>query len=524
MRKKKSDLTLITQMKKRKRINRFMIAGSLAAVFLFVCTGCNADTAKQDIESTPAENETTEQKSEISTASDSPEAVTNQEPSTDCENRECSATEETAKQEPSGSFKVTYQGQEAKNAIELRHCDRVYDAHGIRIYAKYIYWLMVPETFPSEQYVLYIETPQEQIQLYPIADFLVDKEQGILYTKIAGDDGFESVQCIFLTEENGLSSNAQRELFNAEQAEKMLCDAYGRNGETISGDTASDFSNITVELTEIETGSAGILHGETGGIEKATGQRYYVNWEIDTSGNIQNVTPCILKQYDSDKDREIFADSSRIFDQIEQGDWSCVKPIDELDYLWGMSEGKWLRMDVNGDGLPELINGYVIDEMPDYETDEKIEIALIFTYRDQMAELVYVDVNDGMEYLFITGNGNLVYEWGVSGGPCTVVLRLCRFDLKWNKEYLDTLVRYRFPEGDEGLEEYYREHFPDTYGIGGEGIYYLRERPKTEKELEQNADEKYVVREYLTEEQFLSAYEEMTGWDFYKAEWMYSIK
>lgn len=519
-------------MKKRKRINRFMIAGSLAAVFLFVCTGCNADTAKQDIESTPAENETTEQKSEISTASDSPEAVTNQEPSTDYENRECSATEETAKQEPSGSFKVTYQEQEAKNAIELRHCDRVYDAHGIRIYAKYIYWLMVPETFPCEQYVLYIETPQEQIQLYPIADFLVDKEQDILYTKIAGDDGFESVQCIFITEENSLSPNAQRELFNAGQAEKMLCDAYGRNKETVSGDTASDFSNITVELTEIETGSAGILHGETGGIEKATGQRYYVNWEIDASGNMQNVTPCILKQYDSDKDREIFADSSRIFDQIEQGDWSCVKPIDELDYLWGMGEEKWLRMDVNGDGLPELLNGYVIDEMPDYETDEKIEISLIFTYRDRMAELVYVDVNDGMEFLFLAGNGNLVYEWNVSGGPCTSIARLCRFDLKWNKEYLDTLIRYRFPEEDvdeafagtdtsQYYQEYYAQYYPDTYGVGGAGIYYLRERPKTKKELENNTDGKYSVREYLTEEQFLNAYEKMTGWDFYKSQIMY---
>ncbi len=25
---------------------------------------------------------------------------------------------------------------------------------------------------------------------------------------------------------------------------------------------------------------------------------------------------------------------SRMFDQIEQGDWSCVKPIEGMEYLW----------------------------------------------------------------------------------------------------------------------------------------------------------------------------------------------
>lgn len=49
----------------------------------------------------------------------------------------------------------------------------------------------------------------------------------------------------------------------------------------------------------------------------------------------------------------------------------------------------------------------------------------------------------------------------------------------------------------------------------------MRERPETKKELENNADGKYIVREYLTKEQFLDAYERMTGWDFYKSEIMY---
>lgn len=95
--------------------------------------------------------------------------------------------------EPEGGFTVIYRGEKADREIELRHCDCVYDADDIQIYAEYLYWLMVPETFPYDQYVLYIRTPQEELQLYPVKDFLVDEEHGILYTKIAGDDGFEKV-------------------------------------------------------------------------------------------------------------------------------------------------------------------------------------------------------------------------------------------------------------------------------------------------------------------------------------------
>lgn len=452
--------------------------------------------------------------------------------------------------EPEGSFTVIYRGEKADREIELRHCDCVYDADDIQIYAEYLYWLMVPETFPYDQYVLYIRTPQEELQLYPVRDFLVDEEHGILYTKIAGDDGFEKVQGMPFTGKDGSMLDSEKEIFDAEQAEEMLRGAYHNEmGNGPDGGQAL-FSNITVELTGVcagdsnlpgavvgtdsagllETGAgrngAGVLKGEIGGIEKATGQRYYADWEIDMADGASSVALCVLKQYDPVKDREIFADCDRVFDQIEQGDWSDVWPIEE-QYLWGIDAEEWLRMDVNGDGMPELVGGWVIEDLPDYADSRKIEVSVIFAYRDGMAEMVYADVNDGMEFLFITAGGDLVYEWGVSGGPATNVFRRCTFDLKWNREYSDTLVRYRFPEildEDEsfaGEREYYREYYPDTYGVGGSGVYCLRERPKTVEELKHNDDGQYTVREYLTEEAFLKLYEDWTGWDFYKAQYMY---
>lgn len=429
-----------------------------------------------------------------------------------------------AAEESEGSFYVAYQGMEDDRPIELRHCKCVYDADDIEIYARYLYWLMVPETFPCNQYVLYIRTPQEELQLYPVRDFLVDDQQGILYTKIAGDDGFESVRSMSFRDKSGHMQDTGKEIFNAKEAEEMLCGAYLENRERETGEkqdgAAALFSNITVELTESSGEGAGILRGEVGGFEKATGRRYYADWEIDMAGEVRTAELCVLKQYDPIRDKEELAACNSVFDQIEQGDWSNVKPI-EQQYVWGAEAEEWIRMDVNGDGMPELIDSWTIDDLPDYEDSRKRAIFAIYAYQDGMAEMIYLDDCDGMEFLFITDGGELVYEWGVSGWPCTNVFRRCQFDLKWNKEYLDTLVRYRFEEYDESDVEYYREHFPDTYGVGGSGIYYLRERPKTEEELKQNKDGKYVVREYLTEEQFLKMYEDWTGWDFYKAQLVY---
>lgn len=478
-----------------------------------VCTGCKAEKAGQELMGTAAETE------QLVFSVD--ETVLEE-----CPQSDETTIQEEEEQEPTDSFHVTYQGQEAKNTVQLEHCDKVYNADGVVVYAYYIYWAFVPEPFPYNQYVLYFQTPKEQVQLYPVKDFQVDEEQGMLYTKITGDDGFVCVQCFSLTEKDSSILDTKKELFNDKQAEKMLCDAYDRNEENVSDSALSEFSNVNMELTKTGTGDAQILYGEVSGIERATGQRYYADWEIDLSNNAQKVTPCLLKQYDSDKDREIFAESNRIFDKIEQGDWSDVKPIDGMEYLFpidgmeylgGDSDGNWFRMDVNGDGLPELLKGYAA-----YACEEKLVITYIFTYREQTAELIHVDVNDAMEFLFTTGNGNLVYEWGVSGGPCTHIARLCRFDVKWNKEYLDTLVRYRFPEGDGTDPDSYAQDYPDTFGVGGYGTYYLRERKKTKEELANNEDGKYTVREYMTEKQFLNAYEQMTGGlDFYQSSLVY---
>ncbi|MDE6365703.1 MAG: hypothetical protein K2L86_15840 [Lachnospiraceae bacterium] len=427
------------------------------------------------------------------------------------------ALQEAQSQEQTGSFRLMDRGQMSDIVIELRHCDCIYNQNDIQIYSHYV---LSPESLSSGQYVLYIQTPQEQVQFYPVKDWRIDSEDKWLYIKSAEDDGAEHIHGVPFSVQTDSLLEFQKELLNTSQAEQMLCDAFNKTKEITPERIQTIFSNVTVELIEAESGLQ-LLKGNAGGVERSTGRRYYVDWQIHVPDGRRKVTPCTLKQYDPEQDKAAFDECNEIFDRIEDGDWSSVKPIDGLEYLWGSGEEKWLRMDINGDGLPELINGFTIEELPEYEFDTKISISFIFAYQDGEAELVYADVNDGMEYLSVTGNGRLVYEWGVSSGPRTMILCLCQFDLKWNKEYFDTLVRYEFLEEDGVLSEYYHEYYPDTYGMNGTGVYYIRERRKTENELRENEDGKYVVREYLTEEQFLKAYEDMTGWNFYKAETMY---
>lgn len=427
------------------------------------------------------------------------------------------ALQEDESQELTGSFRLMEQGKMSDIVIELRYCDCIYNQDDIQIYSHYV---LSPESLSSGQYVLYIQIPQEQVQFYPVKDWRIDSEDKWLYIKSADDDGAEHIKGVPFSVQADSLLEFQKELLNTSQAEQMLCDAFNKTKEITPERVQTIFSNVAVELTEVESGLQ-LLKGNAGGVEKSTGRRYYVDWLIHVPDGKQKVTPCILKQYDPAQDKAAFDECNEIFDQIEDGDWSSVKPVDGLEYLWEAGDENWLRMDINGDGMPELISGFTIEELPEYQSDTKISISFIFAYQDGKAELVYVDVNDGMEYLSVTRNGRLVYEWGVSSGPRTMILRLCQFDLKWNKEYFDTLVRYEFLEEDNILFEYYREYYPDTYGVNGAGVYYIRERRKTENELRENEDGKYVVREYLTKEQFLKAYEEMTGWNFYKAETMY---
>ena len=414
-----------------------------------------------------------------------------------------------------GSFMLTYNGQESTYELNLKTCEKEYEKDGIEIYSEYIYAGFAPLSFPDNQYVLLIHTPEEWRQIYPVKEFLIDEEQSALYLEFRDGKEPGSVQKISFADHTGNLWDSQSEILNDLEIEEMLCSAHHLQENQAQG----TFADLTVDLTKISLEQdVKVITGEASAVYKETGKVYYVDWKINEETGDKTAEPCILKSYDARQDAEAFTECSREFDRIEEGDWSHVTYIEGLEYMWGMMEENWWRMDVNGDGMPELLSGVEYEE----NSESVKQVCLIFAYQDGKVDLVYYDLNDWNEFLFIAENGNLIYEWNVSGGPKTSYYELCRFDEKWNREFLDALVLYYFYDGEDVKDwevEYYKEYFPDTYGIGGGGIYFLRARPKTEEELKNNGDGKFLAREYPTKEQWLEAYHEMTGVDFYNIYW-----
>lgn len=259
---------------------------------------------------------------------------------------------------------------------------------------------------------------------------------------------------------------------------------------------------VILGALESEKGNL-LLKGEASGIYED--KRYYFSWEIVPETGEANVTPHTRKIYEKEADMEVFDACDRAFDRIEQMDWSVLVPCELNYYMSRRDDWEWRRMDVNGDGLPELIDVYGDSEGPVFPIEH------IFAYTGGVAktvELVEVDLNDYTEYLYLGGNGNLIYDC------CNFGILDCgqygqyQFDENWDRELLQRLEIYYFSkEGyDEEEIERLKEGYPDTYGKRGGGYYYFQSRPGADGEL---------VKKELTKNAFTKAYLEMTGFDFW---------
>lgn len=201
------------------------------------------------------------------------------------------------------------------------------------------------------------------------------------------------------------------------------------------------------------------------------------------------------------------------YNLIEKGDWSIVVPFDRMETLMNAENPKWCRADVNGDGMPELISQYGRQ----WSGGSGLPIEYIFAFDEGKVELVFTDLNDYTEYYFLGSNGNLIYDYNDHGQISHGYYPLCQFDENWNIAYLEKLEIYYFYDEDTyGDEEiaHLKEYFPDTYGTGGHGFYCFRSRPQTEEELESTENSEYWFCEPITIEEFLEAYQQMTGFDF----------
>lgn len=247
----------------------------------------------------------------------------------------------------------------------------------------------------------------------------------------------------------------------------------------------------------------------------------------------QQITISDISQEEDPQDEEILSTDTplgieEVYDLVEQGDLSVVTASENhMSYLKDLHEGHhyetlWKRADITGDEIPELLCQEVFDS-------KKKPVNFIFTYRQGKAELIFVDLNDYSEYYFLGDSGNLVYDFTNFGtvdyGSYKRVLFSGEKDADIEDRHIiigqeRIIVQFFDDWYDEEEVTYYKEYNPDTYGTYGPGIYCYRETPTTQTDMRKQE----WVREQITKDEFLEAYQEMTGFDFLteNRDWVYA--
>lgn len=383
-------------------------------------------------------------------------------------------------------FTLLYNGQDTGIEILTHIQNRRYDKNGVLVYSEFVSDYYESEIeIPRCQWVLYIHTPFLEQQIFPVKDLIVDEDTETLYI-------YRETSDVELIEKINLAD----EYLETETISELLLEDRIISEYQLPSDGKA-LSDLQFKFTSIENGEAGyVLKGEAEGIYKDTGEKYYIDWEWNGTTKKEEITPYILEKWDAKKDKDIFDKCNEIFDRIEQGDWSDVPPLEGMEYMWGMNgtEGDWIRVDVNQDGLPELISQCGNGQ----RTENKRPIDLIFSWNKDKVELVYTDLIDAAGFYYCSGNGKLIYEYQTLMQDASY--SQCIFDVNWKNKNLYTL---RF---DREFSEATCEAVMTFYSV----------RPKTSDELKDNPDNNYWVQEIITQEQFLEYYKEMTGVDFIK--------
>ncbi len=417
---------------------------------------------------------------------------------------ESTPSDDRLSDEMNGSFVFKY--QDVSKTFYLKDCQCEYDRDDVKVYSKYIIGNYDNQDFFDGQYLLYIRAPFAWRQIYPVRDFKLNEETGTIYI-LRETEKFEALQKLELHNADGRLE--PENLLDCGSAEQMIIDSHklsenveliNRNVEPYVSDLHFEFEDgeawkVSENTYRIHTVST--LKGYVWGSEERLGKSFYVDYEWDDQKGKETISPCILRKYDPEKDASEFKECREAFERIMQGDWSDVRFIESLEYMWGMSGEEWRQADVNKDGMPEL----VCQDGSGDRTEHKKPVDLIFAWNGENVDLVYMDIIDPMEFLFLTDEGQLIYEWSTSGGPKRSNFYKKYFDEKWNLE-TEEAVRVQYfwsKEEAEECQKYYRLKNP------GKGLYFIQDYKSAYGGLASKQIGYY---------DFLKAYQNMTNRDF----------
>ena len=177
------------------------------------------------------------------------------------------------------SFPVREEDKTSRE-IPLSHCNCVYDEDRLLVYS-YI---------SLDKKGIFLMTPEVEKVIYPLTDFLTDKEQDVIWILEGKDD--PKLSRIELRGNPCLSENV---IMDSAQIQTLLAKAYGISVK--EGEAA--FSDLRISLSEGKSGQKdGVIKGTAGGLAAEPDEigcrgRCYIQFEADSTisakGYLQNL-------------------------------------------------------------------------------------------------------------------------------------------------------------------------------------------------------------------------------------------
>ncbi len=403
--------------------------------------------------------------------------------------------------------------------IPLTDCVCEYESEDFQIYTKYF---KAKGYRPDDAAAIYMRTGDDEIQIFTSNQYCIDHENGILFLLERDEYGsFSSISQYSAIPAGDRLKVGRIEILSDSLIEELVSEAYGH----VLNDTEEKFYIDSAYVTALEEKQGEtVLKGEAYGHYYPIRECCHVDWEINTATGEKKASPHEKKIYDEEKDKEVFEACDKAFTEKDGGNWLELSDLKDWrslvdwDSIQGYKEvGLWMRVDIDGDNLPELIS------VRGYEDDFILPINSIYTYIGAVMkplDLVYWDPTDNSEFLYFGSTGNLIYEHCDSGQLTQGRFDWYQFDDCWDRERILQLeFDYFFEEtdySDKEEKQFLKERYPDTYGSRGAGCYYYKIGSKTSEERN-DGDETQPEREEITLEEFLNEYKQITGFDFFEA-------
>ena len=307
-------------------------------------------------------------------------------------------SESTAEAEKD-SYILRYEGFDTGIEIFFKDCVCEYDKDGSLVYT---YFVDDPSV-AAEGYAIYVQTPDDTMEIFPVKDYRVDRNAGRLYM-IWGNNTFERIQGVKFVD--GMSAY---KILGSYNMEELIAEAYGL--ELLDYD--EDFDFIQAEFTGLcEKDGKIVLCGSGSALYNGLGKTYSIEWEIDTettheSANaylsdfdIHPLYAAFLRNEisvrnpfvpeDSGYDTELSFDDDKEYSS-EESVFRCVRKSFSL-------------VDVNNDGSPELVFMMV---------DSPSEVAYILGVQNDELICYYIhETHTSRMYFTVYDNG--IVMWGQS--------------------------------------------------------------------------------------------------------------